>query len=161
MGSDGKGTKDSYANTRNDFWATTSNKQLNVVQHIFTLLKVGGRAAVVVPDNVLFEAGAGERIRRALLDSCDVHTLLRLPTGIWYSPGVKANVLFFDKKAARDGPATKNIWVYNLRSGRTCSVRQNPIESADIFPTPARRAVARPAIRVGLPHLPGQGRPHV
>jgi type I restriction enzyme M protein len=132
VGSDGKGTKDSYSNTRKDFWATTSNKQLNFVQHVFTLLKANGRAAIVVPDNVLFETGAGERIRRALLHSCDVHTLLRLPTGIWYSPGVKANVLFFDKKPTRDIPATKNLWVYNLRSTRNFSLRQNPLTSADL-----------------------------
>ena len=77
-----------------------SNKQLNFVQHIYTLLKIDGRAAVVVPDNVLFEGGAGEKVRRNLLQKCRVHTLLRLPTGIWYSPGVKANVIFFDKKGS-------------------------------------------------------------
>ena len=85
---------------RDDFWASTSNKQLNFLQHVYTLLKINGRAAVVVPDNVLFEGGAGETIRRKLLDDCDVHTLLRLPTGIFYAKGVKANVLFFDKKPA-------------------------------------------------------------
>ena len=86
---------------RDDFWATTSNKQLNFVQHVKTLLKINGRAAVVVPDNVLFEGGAGETIRRKLLHECDVHTLLRLPTGIFYAQGVKANVLFFDRKPAQ------------------------------------------------------------
>ncbi len=79
---------------RDDFWATTSNKQLTFVQHIKTLLKQDGRAAVVLPDNVLFEGGAGETIRKKLLHECDVHTLLRLPTGLFYAQGVKANVIF-------------------------------------------------------------------
>src|SRR5215831_18537302 len=79
---------------RDDFWATTSNKQLNFLQHVFTILKQHGRAAIVVPDNVLFEGGAGETVRRELLKQADVHTLLRLPTGIFYAQGVKANVLF-------------------------------------------------------------------
>jgi type I restriction enzyme M protein len=89
--------RDDQVIVREDFWTSTSNKQLNFVQHIYTLLKIDGRAAVVVPDNVLFEGGAGEKVRRNLLQKCRVHTLLRLPTGIWYSPGVKANVIFFDK----------------------------------------------------------------
>ncbi len=87
-----------------DFWATTSNKQLNFLQHIKTLLKINGSAAVVLPDNVLFEGGAGETIRRKLLQEADVHTLLRLPTGIFYAQGVKANVLFFDRKPANEWP---------------------------------------------------------
>ena len=91
--------------TRDDFWATTSNKQLNFVQHVRSMLKINGRAAVVVPDNVLFEGGAGETIRRRLLQECDVHTLLRLPTGIFYAQGVKANVLFFDEPAGLDDAA--------------------------------------------------------
>ncbi len=85
---------------REDFWATTSNKQLNFVQHIKTLLKQHGRAAVVLPDNVLFEGGAGETIRKKLLHERDVHTLLRLPTGLFYAQGVKANVVFFERKPA-------------------------------------------------------------
>src|SRR5206468_1080624 len=96
---------------RDDFWATTSNKQLNFVQHVKTILAVGGRAAVVVPDNVLFEGGAGETIRRKLLHECDVHTLLRLPTGVFYAQGVKANVLFFDRKPASETPWTRELWV--------------------------------------------------
>jgi type I restriction enzyme M protein len=96
------------------------------------MLKENGRAAVVVPDNVLFEGGAGEKIRRTLLQQCEVHTLLRLPTGIWYSPGVKANVLFFDKKPLGKTPATKDFWVYDLRSARSFSLRQNPIKPADL-----------------------------
>jgi type I restriction enzyme M protein len=96
------------------------------------MLKENGRAAVVVPDNVLFEAGAGEKIRRALLQQCEVHTLLRLPTGIWYSPGVKANVLFFDKRPLAKTPATRDLWVYDLRSERSFSLRQNPIVTSDL-----------------------------
>ena len=92
---------------RDDFWTTTSNKQFNFLQHIKTILKTDGRAAVVLPDNVLFELGAGETIRRQLLKLFDVHTLLRLPTGIFYAPGVKANVLFFDKRLAREEPWTQ------------------------------------------------------
>ncbi|HUF50611.1 MAG TPA: N-6 DNA methylase [Longimicrobiales bacterium] len=88
--------RDTITYNRPDFWTTTSNKQLNFVQHVKSLLKIHGRAAVVVPDNVLFEGGAGEKVRRALLRECDVHTLLRLPTGIFYAQGVKANVLFFE-----------------------------------------------------------------
>jgi type I restriction enzyme M protein len=96
------------------------------------MLKESGRAAVVVPDNVLFEGGAGETIRRTLLQRCEVHTLLRLPTGIWYSPGVKANVLFFNKRPVTKTPATKEVWVYDLRSNRTFSLRQNPIRPEDL-----------------------------
>ena len=98
VGEEGQVSKERDIVERDDFWATTSNKQLNFVQHVKTLLKQNGRAAVVVPDNVLFEGGAGETIRRKLLHECDVHTLLRLPTGFFYAQGVKANVLFFDKK---------------------------------------------------------------
>jgi type I restriction enzyme M protein len=97
---DGETSKESLIINRDDFWASTSNKQLNFLQHIFTILKQHGRAAVVLPDNVLFEGGAGETIRRELLKQADVHTLLRLPTGIFYAQGVKANVLFFDRKPA-------------------------------------------------------------
>ena len=132
IGEDGKRQTEKISYERPDFWATTSNKQLNFVQHVYSMLKEGGRAAVVVPDNVLFEGGAGEKIRRALLQRCEVHTLLRLPTGIWYSPGVKANVLFFDKKPVAKSPATKEIWVYDLRSNRNFSLRQNPIRPEDL-----------------------------
>ena len=116
---------------REDFWASTSNKQLNFVQHIFTLLKIDGRAAVVVPDNVLFEGGAGEKVRRNLLEKCRVHTLLRLPTGIWYSPGVKANVIFFDKKEGRAEPWSDRLWVYDLRTNKHFTLKQKPIGRAD------------------------------
>ncbi len=112
---------------RDDFWASTSNKQLNFLQHVYTLLKINGRAAVVVPDNVLFEGGAGESIRRKLLDDCDMHTLLRLPTGIFYANGVKANVLFFDKKPAGAEHATETLWVYDLRTNQNFTLRTNPL----------------------------------
>jgi type I restriction enzyme M protein len=94
--------KQSLVVHRDDFWASTSNKQLNFLQHVFTILKQHGRAAIVAPDNVLFEGGAGETVRRELLKQADVHTLLRLPTGIFYAQGVKANVLFFDRKPAAE-----------------------------------------------------------
>ena len=102
VGSDGEADRESLVVERPDFWATSSNKQLNFLQHVRSLLKIHGRAAIVVPDNVLFEGGAGETVRRHLLDECDVHTLLRLPTGIFYAQGVKANVLFFDRKPASE-----------------------------------------------------------
>lgn len=117
---------------RPDFWATTSNKQLNFLQHIRTLLKIGGTAAVVVPDNVLFEGGAGETIRRKLLHSCNVHTLLRLPTGIFYAPGVKANVLFFERKPASETPWTGRLWVYDLRTNKHFTLKANPMRAADL-----------------------------
>jgi len=112
---------------RDDFWASTSNKQLNFVQHVRTLLAIEGRAAVVVPDNVLFEGGAGETVRRRLLHECEVHTLLRLPPGIWYAPGVKANVLFFDRKPASETPWTRELWVYDLRTNQHFTLKQNPL----------------------------------
>jgi len=116
---------------REDFWTSTSNKQLNFVQHIYTLLKIDGRAAMVVPDNVLFEGGAGEKVRRNLLQKCRVHTLLRLPTGIWYSPGVKANVIFFDKKEGRPEAWTDRLWVYDLRTNLHFTLKQSPIQRKD------------------------------
>ena len=116
---------------REDFWTSTSNKQLNFIQHIYTLLKIEGRAAVVVPDNVLFEGGAGEKVRRNLLEKCRVHTLLRLPTGIWYSPGVKANVIFFDKKEGSAEAWTDRLWVYDLRTNMHFTLKQKPIRRED------------------------------
>jgi type I restriction enzyme M protein len=116
---------------RQDFWVSTANKQLNFVQHIFNLLKVNGRAAVVVPDNVLFEGGPGQKIREQLLKQCDVHTLLRLPTGIFYKPGVKANVIFFDRKPPQEQAWTKKLWVYDLRTNKHFTQKQNPIRRAD------------------------------
>ncbi|MBV6499254.1 MAG: putative type I restriction enzymeP M protein [Prosthecobacter sp.] len=129
---DGKRDTEKLYYERKDFWATTSNKQLNFVQNIFTMLVEDGRAAIVVPDNVLFESGAGEKIRRELLARCNVHTLLRLPTGVWYSPGVKANVLFFDKKPPSKTPWTKDLWIYDLRTNKNFTLRQNPITDDDM-----------------------------
>jgi len=123
----GNGERETSVIGRDDFWASTSNKQLNFVQHVKSLLKINGRAAVVVPDNVLFEGGAGETIRRKLLDECDVHTLLRLPTGIFYAQGVKANVLFFDKKPASPHHWTEKLWMYDLRTNQNFTLRNNPL----------------------------------
>jgi type I restriction enzyme M protein len=129
----GEQSKESLIINRDDFWATTSNKQLNFLQHIFTILKQHGRAAVVLPDNVLFEGGAGETIRRALLKQADVHTLLRLPTGIFYAQGVKANVLFFDRKPASDKKAwTEKLWIYDLRTNKHFTLKENPLKRADL-----------------------------
>jgi len=91
------------------------------------LLNIAGRAAIVVPDNVLFEGGAGETVRRKLLHECDVHTLLRLPTGIFYAGGVKANVLFFDRKIASETPWTRELWVYDLRTNQHFTLKENPL----------------------------------
>lgn len=124
---DGEASRESLQVVRDDFWATTSNKQLNFVQHVRTLLQTNGRAAVVVPDNVLFEGGAGEIVRRKLLQECDVHTLLRLPTGVFYAQGVKANVLFFDRKPGREQPWTQDLWIYDLRTNQHFTLKQNPL----------------------------------
>jgi type I restriction enzyme M protein len=96
------------------------------------LLKMHGKAAVVVPDNVLFEGGAGETIRRRLLHDCDVHTLLRLPTGIFYAQGVKANVLFFDRKPAAEKPWTTKLWIYDFRTNQHFTLKTNPLKRADL-----------------------------
>ncbi len=124
--------RESLTYNRADFWTTTSNKQLNFVQHVRSLLKIPGRAAMVVPDNVLFEGGAGEKVRRKLMTQCDVHTLLRLPTGIFYAQGVKANVLFFDRKPASEKPWTKTLWVYDHRTNVHCTLKQNPLRRSDL-----------------------------
>ena len=128
----GKAVREKIEYERTDFWATTSNKQLNFVQHIKTLLKINGKAAMVVPDNVLFEGGAGETIRRKLLHECDVHTLLRLPTGVFYAQGVKANVLFFDRKPASETPWTKELWIYDLRTNKHFTLKTNPLKYEDL-----------------------------
>jgi len=117
---------------RDDFWASTSNKQLNFLQHVFTILKQHGRAAIVVPDNVLFEGGAGETVRRELLKQADVHTLLRLPTGIFYAQGVKANVLFFNRKPAAEKAWTEKLWIYDLRTNRHFTLKENPLKRSDL-----------------------------
>ncbi len=129
---DGGENRETLTVRREDFWATTSNKQLNFVQHIKTILDVPGRAAVIVPDNVLFEGGAGETIRRKLLHDLDVHTLLRLPTGIFYAQGVKANVLFFDKKTASATPWTKKVWIYDLRTNKHFTLKTGTLTRADL-----------------------------
>jgi type I restriction enzyme M protein len=127
----GKAEKEKLTYERTDFWASTSNKQLNFVQHIANMLKIGGKAAVVVPDNVLFEGGAGETIRKTLLERCDVHTLLRLPTGIFYAQGVKANVIFFDAKPASKTPWTKKLWVYDFRTNIHKTLKTNRLNRDD------------------------------
>jgi type I restriction enzyme M protein len=124
--------KQSLVVHRDDFWASTSNKQLNFLQHVFTILKQHGRAAIVVPDNVLFEGGAGETVRRELLKQADVHTLLRLPTGLFYAQGVKANVLFFDRKPAAERPWTQKLWIYDLRTNKHFTLKENPLKRSDL-----------------------------
>jgi type I restriction enzyme M protein len=130
--SEGKASRSALTYERDDFWASTSNKQLNFLQHVKTLLKINGRAAIVVPDNVLFEGGAGETIRRKLLAECDVHTLLRLPTGVFYAQGVKANVLFFDRKPGSEKPWTEELWTYDLRTNMHFTLKENPLQFDDL-----------------------------
>lgn len=129
---EGEQEKEDLTYNRQDFWVTTSNKQLNFVQHIRTMLKTTGQAAVVVPDNVLFEGGAGETVRRKLLETVDLHTILRLPTGIFYANGVKANVLFFDGKPASKDPWTKEVWVYDYRTNIHHTLKKNPLKFDDL-----------------------------
>lgn len=129
---EGEQEKDDLTYNRQDFWATTSNKQLNFVQHIRTMLKTTGRAAVVVPDNVLFEGGAGETVRKKLLETTELHTILRLPTGIFYANGVKANVLFFDNHAASKEPWTKEIWYYDYRTNIHHTLKKKPLRFDDL-----------------------------
>lgn len=125
-----KKAQDNYV--RADFIATTSNKQLNFLQHIKSLLKIGGTAAVVLPDNVLFEGGAGETIRKNLLKTCDLHTILRLPTGLFYAQGVKANVLFFEKRPSSENAQTKEVWIYDYRTNVKHTLKQNPLRETDL-----------------------------
>lgn len=132
MSSEGEAVKESLTYERDDFWATTSNKQLNFLQHVKTLTKIGGTAAIVIPDNVLFEGGAGETVRRKLLDEFEVHTLLRLPTGIFYAHGVKANVLFFDAKPAQEEPWTDDLWIYDLRTNKHFTRKRDPLTYDDL-----------------------------
>ncbi|MBP2641200.1 MAG: Site-specific DNA-methyltransferase (adenine-specific) [Firmicutes bacterium] len=129
---EGEQESDSLTYNRQDFWATSSNKQLNFVQHIRTLLKSDGKAAVVVPDNVLFEGGAGETVRKKLLETTDFHTILRLPTGIFYKQGVKANVIFFDNKPANKEAWTKEVWIYDFRTNIHFTLKKNPLELTDL-----------------------------
>ncbi|KAB2834025.1 MAG: SAM-dependent DNA methyltransferase [Candidatus Brocadia sp.] len=129
---EGEQEKEDLTYNRQDFWATTSNKQLNFVQHIHTILKTTGQAAVVVPDNVLFEGGAGETVRRKLLETTDLHTVLRLPTGIFYAQGVKANVIFFDAKPAGKKAWTKETWFYDYRTNIHHTLKKNPLRLDDL-----------------------------
>ena len=129
---EGEQEEEDLVYNRQDFWTTSSNKQLNFVQHINTILKATGKAAVVVPDNVLFEGGAGETVRRKLLETTDLHTILRLPTGIFYKPGVKANVIFFDKRPASAETQTKEVWIYDFRTNIHFTLKQNPLTDKDL-----------------------------
>lgn len=133
VGQDGQVSTERENYEREDFKFTTSNKQLNFLQHIMTILNDYGRAGVVLPDNVLFEAGkAGEGIRKRLLEQFNFHTLLRLPTGIWYSPGVKANVLFFSKRPASKEAQTRELWIYDFRTNVHFTLKTNPLKAADL-----------------------------
>ncbi|SER53295.1 type I restriction enzyme M protein [Vreelandella subterranea] len=124
--------------TRDDLTFRTSNKQLAFLQHIYRNLKPGGRAAVVLPDNVLFEAGVGADVRRDLMDKCHLHTILRLPTGIFYAQGVKTNVLFFTKGAATDKHqeegCTDHVWVYDLRTNMPSFGKRTPFGKQHLTP---------------------------
>jgi type I restriction enzyme M protein len=129
---EGEEDRDALTYERQDFWETTSNKQLNFLQHIVSTLKLDGKAAVVLPDNVLFEGGAGEKIRKKLLETCDVHTILRLPTGIFYAQGVKANVVFFDN-APKDGRVhTQGVWFYDLRTNKHFTLKTRTLKLDDL-----------------------------
>ncbi len=144
VGADGREAREDREIERQDFVTTTSNKQLNFVQHIATILDINGRAAVVLPDNVLFEGGAGEVLRRRLLKDFDLHTMLRLPTGIFYAQGVKANVVFFDKRPASERPWTEKLWVYDLRTNQHFTLKQNPLRRAHLDEFVACYAPGRP-----------------
>lgn len=126
-------SEDTLTIIRPDFWVQTANKQLNFLQHIVALLKPGGRAAVVIPDNVLFETGAASAIRRRIIETCRVHTLLRLPAGLFYAQGVKSNVLFFEKPLDEsDKPVSDRILAYNLRSDKRFSLKAKPLQREDL-----------------------------
>ena len=125
--------KNLLAIDRPDFWVDTANKQLNFIQHVFSLLKPGGRAAIVVPDNVLFEAGAAAAVRRQLLNACCLRAVLRLPPGIFYAQGVKANVLFFEQVHKHNAAAShKRFAVYDLRTNMRVSLKTNPLRHQDL-----------------------------
>ncbi len=129
---EGEQEKEDLVYNRQDFWATSSNKQLNFLQHIRSLLKTTGRAAVVLPDNVLFEGGAGETVRKKLMETTELHTILRLPTGIFYANGVKANVLFFDNRPASKAVATKEVWYYDYRTNIHHTLKRKPLRLEDL-----------------------------
>ncbi len=125
--------KEDLSYNRQDFWESTSNKQLNFLQHIKTQLKITGEAAVVLPDNILFEGGAGEEVRKQLMKTTELHTILRLPTGIFYAQGVKANVLFFNNKPASKEAHTKEIWFYDYRTNIHHTPKKNPMRMEDLL----------------------------
>ncbi|MFC2119889.1 N-6 DNA methylase [Bacteroidota bacterium] len=129
---DGTSKRESLTYERQDFWTTTSNKQLNFAQHVRSMLKADGKAAVVVPDNVLFEGGAGETVRKRLLETTELHTILRLPTGLFYAQGVKANVIFFDNKPAAKTPWTKEVWIYDLRTNMHFTLKTKQMKFDDL-----------------------------
>ena len=129
---EGEQEQEDLVYNRQDFCATTSNKQLNFVQHIRTILKTCGTAAVVLPDNVLFEGGAGETVRKKMLETTDLHTILRLPTGIFYAQGVKANVIFFENKNASPTHQIKEVWIYDYRTNIKCTLKKNPLKESDL-----------------------------
>ena len=129
---EGEQEKEDLVYNRQDFWATSSNKQLNFLQHIRSLLKTSGQAAVVLPDNVLFEGGAGETVRKKLMETTELHTILRLPTGIFYANGVKANVLFFDNRPASKSVATKEVWYYDYRTNIHHTLKRKPLRLEDL-----------------------------
>ncbi|MBW2981747.1 type I restriction-modification system subunit M [Candidatus Woesearchaeota archaeon] len=129
---EGKTAKQDLTVVRDDFWAKTSNKQLNFLQHVRSILKINGKSAIVLPDNILFEGGAGETVRKKLMQTCNLHTILRLPTGLFYAQGVKANVLFFEKKAASDKPQTSKIWIYDLRTNMHFTLKEHQMKFDDL-----------------------------
>ena len=129
---EGEQEKQDLSYNRQDFWASTSNKQLNFLQHIRSLMKINGEAAVVLPDNVLFEGGAGETVRKELLKTTDLHTILRLPTGIFYAHGVKANVLFFENKPASKEAWTKEVWIYDYRTNIHHTLKKGTMKLEDL-----------------------------
>jgi type I restriction enzyme M protein len=131
---EGKQEKEDFVYNRQDFWVATGNKQLNFVQHIRSMLKSTGKAAVVVPDNVLFEGGGGEIVRKELMKTTNLHTILRLPTGIFYAHGVKANVIFFDNKEASKKPWTKDIWFYDYRTNIHHTLKRKQLNYDDLLP---------------------------
>ena len=146
---------------RADFWEQTANKQLNFLQHVYTLLRPGGRAAIVIPDNVLFERGAGTRIRRHLLEHCNVHTLLRLPSGLFYASGVKANVLFFDRLHGEQvRERNRHLCIYDLRADRRFSLKTKPLGRADLVEFKKRYTSDRQGSKLvgNRPTMNGPGR---
>jgi type I restriction enzyme M protein len=126
------GSETGLESARQDFWVASNNNQLNYVQHSRLMLKLGGRAAIFVPDNVLFLVGDGEKVRRRLFQECRVHTLLRLPTGTSFAPGVKANVLYFDRMAPSSEAATRELWVYDFRTDKRFTPVQSPLRRSDL-----------------------------